>query len=168
MYLITHPCPNTVISYDCRSDVYVDIFDIFKVLWIDFLTEILEQVLARWIPLTKGQQCGSLEISFVMVWRNNWTNSRVSCNSGRHDAHIMLCIYVITTVVPLNFFSSIKYYLSSIISQLNLAHPFSLNVATSKGSWRQGIKGEMTCTVYVAVVWNIIYWIMMIITLFTE
>ena len=39
---------------------------------------------------------------------------------------------------------------------------------TSNGSWRQGIKGEMTCTVYVAVVWNIIYWIMMIITLFTE
>ena len=39
---------------------------------------------------------------------------------------------------------------------------------TSNGSWRQGIKGEMTCTVYVALVWNIIYWIMMIITLFTE
>ena len=38
---------------------------------------------------------------------------------------------------------------------------------TSNGSWRQGIKGEMTCTVYVAMVWNIIYWIMMIITLFT-
>ena len=44
----------------------------------------------------------------------------------------MLCIYVITTVVPLNFFSSIKYYLSSIISQLNLAHPFSLNVAMTR------------------------------------
>ena len=29
---------------------------------------------------------------------------------------------------------------------------------TSNGSWRQGIKGEMTCTVYVALVWNIIYW----------
>ena len=39
---------------------------------------------------------------------------------------------------------------------------------TSNGSWCQGIKGEMTCTVYVALVWNIIYWIMMIITLFTE
>ena len=39
---------------------------------------------------------------------------------------------------------------------------------TSNGSWRKGIKGEMTCTVYVALVWNIIYWIMMIITLFTE
>ena len=24
---------------------------------------------------------------------------------------------------------------------------------TSNGSWRQGIKGEMTCTVYVALVW---------------
>ena len=33
---------------------------------------------------------------------------------------------------------------------------------TSNGSWRQGIKGEMTCTVYVALVWNIIYWIIMI------
>ena len=43
-----------------------------------------------------------------------------------------------------------------------------LNIQTSNGSWRQGIKGEMTCTVYVALVWNIIYWIMMIITLFTE
>ena len=42
------------------------------------------------------------------------------------------------------------------------------NMKTSNGSWRQGIKGEMTCTVYVALVWNIIYWIMMIITLFTE
>ena len=42
------------------------------------------------------------------------------------------------------------------------------NCYTSNGSWRQGIKGEMTCTVYVALVWNIIYWIMMIITLFTE
>ena len=41
-------------------------------------------------------------------------------------------------------------------------------ITTSNGSWRQGIKGEMTCTVYVALVWNIIYWIMMIITLFTE
>ena len=41
-------------------------------------------------------------------------------------------------------------------------------IYTSNGSWRQGIKGEMTCTVYVALVWNIIYWIMMIITLFTE
>ena len=40
--------------------------------------------------------------------------------------------------------------------------------STSNGSWRQGIKGEMTCTVYVALVWNIIYWIMMIIILFTE
>ena len=27
---------------------------------------------------------------------------------------------------------------------------------TSNGSWRQGIKGEMTCTGYVALVWNII------------
>ena len=35
--------------------------------------------------------------------------------------------------------------------------------STSNGSWRQGIKGEMTCTVYVALVWNIIYWIIMII-----
>ena len=26
-------------------------------------------------------------------------------------------------------------------------------------TWRQGIKREMTCTVYVALVWNIIYWI---------
>ena len=42
------------------------------------------------------------------------------------------------------------------------------NGITSNGSWRQGIKGEMTCTVYVALVWNIIYWIMMIIPLFTE
>ena len=25
-----------------------------------------------------------------------------------------------------------------------------LSIYTSKGSWRQGIKGEMTCTVYVA------------------
>ena len=32
---------------------------------------------------------------------------------------------------------------------------------TSNGSWRQGIKGEMTCTVYVALVWNITCWIMM-------
>ena len=43
-----------------------------------------------------------------------------------------------------------------------------LQYLTSNGSWRQGIKGEMTCTVYVAFVWNIIYLIMMIITLFTE
>ena len=34
---------------------------------------------------------------------------------------------------------------------------------TSNGSWRQGIKGEMTCTGYVALVWNIIYRIMTII-----
>ena len=40
--------------------------------------------------------------------------------------------------------------------------------STSNGSWCQGIKGEMTCTVYVALVWNIIYWIMMLIILFTE
>ena len=33
----------------------------------------------------------------------------------------------------------------------------------SNGSWRQGIKGEMTCTVYVALVWDIIYWIIIII-----
>ena len=45
---------------------------------------------------------------------------------------------------------------------------FGSHFKTSNGSWRQGIKGEMTCTVYVALVWNIIYWIMMIITLFTE
>ena len=36
-----------------------------------------------------------------------------------------------------------------------------VTVVTSNGSWRQGIKGEMTCTVYVALVWNIIYWIIM-------
>ena len=30
-------------------------------------------------------------------------------------------------------------------------------IYTSNGSWRQGIKGEMTCTGYVALVWNIIY-----------
>ena len=51
---------------------------------------------------------------------------------------------------------------------LNLVVIYVLMVDTSNGSWRQGIKGEMTCTVYVAFVWNIIYWIMMIITLFTE
>ena len=33
---------------------------------------------------------------------------------------------------------------------------------TSNGSWRQGIKGEMTCTVYVALVWDIIYWMIII------
>ena len=32
----------------------------------------------------------------------------------------------------------------------------SLKAQTSNGSWRQGIKGEMTCTVYVGLVWNII------------
>ena len=36
---------------------------------------------------------------------------------------------------------------------------------TSNGSWRQGIKGEMTCTGYVALVWNIIYRIMTIIVI---
>ena len=48
------------------------------------------------------------------------------------------------------------------------AFDYTTNGVTSNGSWRQGIKGEMTCTVYVAFVWNIIYWIMMIIKLFTE
>ena len=38
---------------------------------------------------------------------------------------------------------------------------------TSNGSWRQGIKGEMTCTVYVALVWNIIYWIIIIMIIIT-
>ena len=33
---------------------------------------------------------------------------------------------------------------------------------TSTGSCRQGINVEMTCTVYVALIWNIICWIMMI------
>ena len=33
---------------------------------------------------------------------------------------------------------------------------------TSNGSCRQGINVEMTCTVYVALIWNIICWIMMI------
>ena len=50
----------------------------------------------------------------------------------------------------------------------NCLRKYSITPPTSNGSWRQGIKGEMTCTVYVALVWNIIYWIMMIITLFTE
>ena len=45
---------------------------------------------------------------------------------------------------------------------------YPIKYHTSNGSWRQGIKGEMTCTVYVALVWNIISWIMMLITLFTE
>ena len=36
---------------------------------------------------------------------------------------------------------------------------------TSNGSWRQGIKGEMTRTGYVALVWNIIYRIMTIIVI---
>ena len=50
----------------------------------------------------------------------------------------------------------------------NLVLPYSIvgvwvlsagwQLPTSYGSWRQGIKGEMTCTVYVALVWDIIYW----------
>ena len=36
---------------------------------------------------------------------------------------------------------------------------------TSNSSWRQGIKGEMTCTGYVALVWNIIYRTMTIIVI---
>ena len=39
------------------------------------------------------------------------------------------------------------------------------SISTSNGSWRQGIKGEMTCTGYVALVWNIIYRIMTIIVI---
>ena len=35
--------------------------------------------------------------------------------------------------------------------------PAPSKVKPSNGSWRQGIKGEMPCTVYVALVWNIIY-----------
>ena len=54
------------------------------------------------------------------------------------------------------------------ISMGSERHFLLISIGTSNGSWRQGIKGEMTCTVYVALVWNIIYWIMMIITLFTE
>ena len=32
-------------------------------------------------------------------------------------------------------------------------HTVHYNSYTSNGSWRQGIKGGMTCTVYVALVW---------------
>ena len=45
---------------------------------------------------------------------------------------------------------------------INIPSPeFHGSKHTSNGSWRQGIKGEMTCTVYVVLVWNITYWIMM-------
>ena len=63
---------------------------------------------------------------------------------------------------------------TNVVTKINDAHKVLpghselIKEQTSNGSWRQGIKGEMTCTVYVALVWNIIYWIMMIITLFTE
>ena len=40
----------------------------------------------------------------------------------------------------------------------NEEHDIPSQILTSNGSWRQGIKGEMTCIVYVALVWDIIYW----------
>ena len=50
---------------------------------------------------------------------------------------------------------------TSCLEQLNLL----TKASTSNGSWRQGIKGEMTCTGYVVLVWNIIYRIMTIIVI---
>ena len=54
----------------------------------------------------------------------------------------------------------IQYGLKVVFCLRHLLPPI---IITSNGSWRQGIKCEMTCTVYVALVWNIIYWIIIII-----
>ena len=49
--------------------------------------------------------------------------------------------------------------LAAAYSQMTALSTGKSTTPTSNGSWRQGIKGEMTCTVYVALVWNnIIKW----------
>ena len=52
--------------------------------------------------------------------------------------------------------------IQQVTSVMTLAKNGTITEQTSNGSWRQGIKGEMTCTVYVALVWNIIYWMIII------
>ena len=85
----------------------------------------------------KGQWRRALMISLICVWINGRVNNGEAGDLRRHRAHY------------------------GVIVKRRGTHP------TSNGSWRQGIKGEMTCTVYVALVWNIIYWIIMIIIIIT-
>ena len=62
---------------------------------------------------------------------------------------------VLITLIPIE---SISFGVASQWLSLFGHHPrFHLWKDTSNGSWRQGIKGEMTCTVYVELVWDIIY-----------
>ena len=93
-------------------------------------------------------------------------------SAGSNYVQFLILFFLIhcTSSVKKNKYMGIKnQYLGGVDHKSFLSPSHSL---TSNGSWRQGIKGEMTCTVYVALVWNNnnnddddddIYWIMMII-----
>ena len=91
----------------------------------------------------KGPWRGALMFSLICPWINSWVNNREAGDLRRQLVH-----YNVTVMLAIN----------------GTAHPPMVShTPTSNGSWRQGIKGEMTCTGYVALVWNIIYRIMTIV-----
>ena len=133
--------------------------------------------------------------STVEVWE--WISNTISHSSGEksdYNIFIYLMFYVIKCFFCCCCFFTQPMFTSEVTVHSSWGHVFTnvpdirtvsvcteaynhlgkidrviyIYIYTSNGSWRQGIKGEMTCTVYVALVWNIIYWIMMLITLFTE
>ena len=41
----------------------------------------------RWIPITKGQQCGDWTFSMLLTWTSCWTNSRLDGDLRGHDCY---------------------------------------------------------------------------------
>ena len=128
----------------------------------------------RSIPIVKrGGSCGHLMFSLLPPWTIYWINSQVTGDLRRHDVHVTYrqTSNIRGTLVGnkladhSDVFGASPVGAAPTTSSFSTQHPqwIGTNTTTSNGSWRQGIKGEMTCTVYVALVWNIIHWIIMII-----
>ena len=125
----------------------------------------------------KGQPCAGNNTHFWFSTVNSSSrNNRILSGKWypRWDANprptltrIYKCIYTYTTNIPNwnDTYCCCKRHKPTVVcvvlNDLRAATYAVTYIHTSNGSWRQGIKGEMTCTVYVALVWNFIYWIMM-------
>ena len=83
-----------------------------------------------------------------------------SCNMLGHKVSYIISYAVVNQTPWSLWFGSYVNRESRVVTRKFCVH---CTAYTSNGSWRQDFKGEMTCTVYVALVWNITYWMMMII-----
>ena len=72
----------------------------------------------RWIPRANGQWRGTLMLSLICAWMNNWVNNREAGDLGRHRAHYnvaVMCCDLVPGNIPV-FFRTILLAFGAIIT----------------------------------------------------